>query len=89
VLEPAEARQLLDSIDVHDGCSDSPALPSAQDEKSAKQDARGDVWPELRVRAAACYQAASPALARLLRDDLRRGPALGGGVSRPRRSRTT
>jgi len=29
-----------------------------------------DVWPEFKVRAAACYQAASPALARLLRDDL-------------------
>ncbi len=29
-----------------------------------------DVWPELKVRAQACYQAASPALARLLRDDI-------------------
>ncbi len=29
-----------------------------------------DVWPELKARAAACYQAASPALARLLRDDI-------------------
>jgi len=29
-----------------------------------------DVWPEFKVRAAACYQAASPALARLLRDDI-------------------
>src|SRR5437762_2687068 len=29
-----------------------------------------DVWPEFRARAAACYQAASPALARLLRDDI-------------------
>jgi hypothetical protein len=28
------------------------------------------VWPEFKARAAACYQAASPALARLLRDDL-------------------
>ena len=30
-----------------------------------------DVWPEFKARAAACYQAASPALARLLRDDIR------------------
>jgi hypothetical protein len=30
-----------------------------------------DVWPEFKARAAACYQAASPALARLLRDDFR------------------
>ena len=29
-----------------------------------------DVWPEFKARASACYQAASPALARLLRDDL-------------------
>ena len=29
-----------------------------------------DVWPEFHVRARACYQAASPALARLLRDDI-------------------
>ena len=29
-----------------------------------------DLWPEFKVRAEACYQAASPALARLLRDDL-------------------
>jgi putative transposase len=29
-----------------------------------------DQWPEFKARAAACYQAASPALARLLRDDL-------------------
>jgi transposase-like protein len=29
-----------------------------------------DVWPEFQARARACYQAASPALARLLRDDL-------------------
>jgi transposase-like protein len=29
-----------------------------------------DVWPEFKTRAAACYQAASPALARLLRDDI-------------------
>jgi putative transposase len=29
-----------------------------------------EVWPELKARAAACYQAASPALARLLRDDI-------------------
>jgi transposase-like protein len=29
-----------------------------------------DVWPEFKARAAACYQAASPALARLLRDDI-------------------
>ena len=28
------------------------------------------IWPELKARAAACYQAASPALARLLRDDI-------------------
>lgn len=28
------------------------------------------VWPEFKARAAACYQAASPALARLLRDDI-------------------
>jgi putative transposase len=29
-----------------------------------------DVWPEFHVRARACYQAASPALARLLGDDI-------------------
>jgi putative transposase len=29
-----------------------------------------DVWPEFKARASACYQAASPALARLLRDDI-------------------
>jgi putative transposase len=29
-----------------------------------------DVWPEFKARAAACYQAASPALARLLREDI-------------------
>jgi putative transposase len=29
-----------------------------------------DVWPEFHARAQACYQAASPALARLLRDDI-------------------
>jgi transposase-like protein len=29
-----------------------------------------DVWPEFQGRARACYQAASPALARVLRDDL-------------------
>jgi len=30
-----------------------------------------DLWPEFKARAVACYQAASPALARLLRDDIR------------------
>jgi putative transposase len=29
-----------------------------------------DVWPAFKARSAACYQAASPALARLLRDDI-------------------
>ena len=29
-----------------------------------------DLWPEFKARSAACYQAASPALARLLRDDI-------------------
>jgi len=29
-----------------------------------------DVWPEFKARAAACYQAASPALAHLLRNDI-------------------
>lgn len=29
-----------------------------------------DAWPEFKARATACYQAASPALARLLRDDI-------------------
>ena len=29
-----------------------------------------DLWPEVKARAQACYQAASPALARLLRDDI-------------------
>jgi putative transposase len=29
-----------------------------------------DVWPEFKARASACYQAASPALALLLRDDI-------------------
>jgi transposase-like protein len=28
------------------------------------------IWPEFKARATACYQAASPALARLLRDDI-------------------
>jgi transposase-like protein len=56
---------------------DSPALPGAQDEKPAKQKPAlakagvpEDVWPEFKARAAASYQAASPALARLLRDDI-------------------
>ena len=46
----------------------SPALPGAQNEKSAKRGAE-DVWPEFRARAAACYQAAWPVLVRLLRAD--------------------
>jgi hypothetical protein len=29
-----------------------------------------DLWPEFKARAVACYQATSPALARLLRDDI-------------------
>ena len=29
-----------------------------------------DQWPEFKARAIACYQAASPTLARLLRDDM-------------------
>ena len=29
-----------------------------------------DQWPEFKARAIACYQAASPALARMLRDDI-------------------
>ena len=29
-----------------------------------------DQWPEFKARATACYQAASPALARLLKDDI-------------------
>jgi putative transposase len=29
-----------------------------------------NIWPEFKARAAACYQAASPALARLLKDDI-------------------
>ena len=29
-----------------------------------------DQWPEFKVRAIACYQAASPVLARMLRDDI-------------------
>jgi transposase-like protein len=29
-----------------------------------------DLWPEFKARVRACYQAASPALARLLRDDI-------------------
>jgi hypothetical protein len=29
-----------------------------------------DVWPEFKVRATVCYQAALPALARLLRDNI-------------------
>jgi hypothetical protein len=29
-----------------------------------------DQWPEFTARAIACYQAASPALARMLRDDI-------------------
>ena len=30
-----------------------------------------DLWPEFKARAQACYQAASPSLARMLRDDIR------------------
>jgi transposase-like protein len=37
-----------------------------------------DVWPEFHARAQACYQAASPALARLLRDDI--GATYGGDL---------
>jgi transposase-like protein len=55
----------------------SPALSGAQDEKPAKQEPAlakagvpEDVRPEFKARAAASYQAASPALARLLRDDI-------------------
>ena len=29
-----------------------------------------DQWPEFKARAIACYHAASPALARMLRDDI-------------------
>jgi hypothetical protein len=47
----------------------SPALLGAQDEKSAKQDARRRL-AGVQGAPAACYQAASPALARLLRDDI-------------------
>jgi transposase-like protein len=36
----------------------------------AKAGVPEDVWPEFKARAAASYQAASPALARLLRDDI-------------------
>jgi hypothetical protein len=46
-----------------------PALLSAQDEEPAKQSARGRL-AGFKARATACYQAASPALARLLRDDI-------------------
>ena len=46
-----------------------PALLRTQDEKSVKQ-VPEDVWPEFRAHAMACYQAPSPALARLLRDDI-------------------
>jgi hypothetical protein len=47
----------------------SPALPGAQDAQSAKQGAE-DLWAEFKARATACYLEASPALARLLRDDI-------------------
>src|SRR5881392_3352226 len=42
-----------------------------------------DLWPEFKARAAACYQAPSPALARLLRDDVRAtyGAALPSAVA--------
>jgi hypothetical protein len=47
-----------------------------------------EVWPEFKARAAASYQAASPALARLLRDDMAstyaRDLAVGHGLSRRR-----
>ncbi len=38
--------------------------------RNLQSKAPDDVWPELHARARACYQAASPALARLLRDDI-------------------
>jgi transposase-like protein len=49
----------------------------AQDEKPAEQEPAlakagvpEDLWPEFKARAVACYQAASPALAGLLRDNI-------------------
>jgi putative transposase len=47
------------------------ALPGAQDARNLASKVPEDLWPEFKARAAACYQAASPALARLLRDDIR------------------
>jgi len=38
--------------------------------RNLQSKAPDDVWPEFQARARACYQAASPALARLLRDDI-------------------
>lgn len=49
-----------------------------------------NVWPEFKARASACHQAASPALARLLPDDIvatygkAQGSALGGGTPQRR-----
>ena len=45
-----------------------------------------DRWPEFKARAVGCYQAASPALARLLRDDIRTtyGRDLPSAVGLPR-----
>jgi transposase-like protein len=48
---------------------DSPALPGHK-MRNLQSKMPEDVWPEFKARAAACYQAASPALARLLRDDI-------------------
>jgi len=38
--------------------------------RNLQSKAPDDVWPEFHARARACYQAASPALARILRDDI-------------------
>ena len=42
-----------------------------------------DQWPEFKARAIACYHAASPALARMLRDDIAvtHGTALPSGLT--------
>src|SRR5580704_3478687 len=66
---------------------DSPALPGAQEEKSTKQDARrrlaGVQGARRGLLPGGLASIGAPA-ARRHRDDLRQGPALGGGVSQRR-----
>ena len=47
----------------------SPALPGHK-MRNLQSKASEPLWSEFKARAAGCHQAASPALARLLRDDI-------------------